>query len=94
MLDKRPYSRDELLEIYSTSRIDAIKQRLNREGYTYTTSGRGKNLVINIEQLPTNFNQFRLYCIETLGFSAQTDFKLLFWFIYYFLVDDNFINLT
>ena len=34
MLEKRIYTRQELIEIYKTQRLDAIKNKVKREGYS------------------------------------------------------------
>lgn len=41
MLEKRIYTRQELIEIYGTSRLDAIKKKIKNKGYKYIESGRG-----------------------------------------------------
>ena len=41
MLELRDYSRAELIELYGTDRLDAIKAKVKRQGYTYENVGRG-----------------------------------------------------
>ena len=90
MLDMRTYTREELKEIFHTDRIDSIKSKLNRQGYTYTTSGRGQDFTLTISGLPPRFRNF---CIEQLGFAPQTDFERLKVFLYRFFFDDEYRQL-
>lgn len=87
MLELNTYSRQELFEIYKTERLDAIKKKLLRDGYEYTTSGRGKDFTLTVTKLPL---RFRLFCIEQLHFKPQTDFKHLKKFLYRFMFDEQF----
>ena len=66
MLELREYTAKELKEIYNTDRIDWIKRKVSREGYTYTGSGRGDNYTMLIESLPKSVDRFKIYCIEEL----------------------------
>ena len=90
MLDMRTYTREELKEIFHTDRIDSIKSKLNRQGYTYEASGRGQELTLKITGLPPRFKTF---CIEQLGFAPQTDFERLKVFLYHFFFDDDYRQL-
>ena len=90
MLDMRTYTREELKEIFHTDRIDSIKSKLNRQGYTYSTNGRGQELTLTITGLPPRFKTF---CIEQLGFAPQTDFERLKVFLYHFFFDDDYRQL-
>lgn len=74
MLINYTYSRKELEQIYATNRLDAIKRKLNSDGYTYTTCGRGDNFTLTITACK---NPFKAYCKEELGFAPQTDFNKL-----------------
>ena len=90
MLDMRTYTREELVELYHTDRIDSIKSKLNRQGYTYSACGRGHTLTLTISGLPPRFKTF---CIEQLGFAPQTDFERLKVFLYNFFFDDDYRQL-
>ena len=93
MLNMRTYTREELKEIFHTDRIDSIKSKLNRQGYTYEASGRGQELILTITGLPPRFKTF---CIEQLGFAPQTDFERLKVFLYRFflmMITDNYLLL-
>lgn len=86
MLDMRTYTRKELIDIFKTDRLDSIKAKIKRRGYTYTTSGRGDTFTMTITGVPPRFREF---CIERLGFAPNTDFERLKVFLYcFFFVDD------
>lgn len=90
MLKIRTYTRQELIELFKTDRLDSIKGKIKRQGYEYTTDGRGKTFTLTITKLPLNFRNF---CIEELGFAPQTDFKRLKKFLYRFFFDEEFRKL-
>lgn len=90
MLDMRTYTRQELIDIFKTDRLDSIKAKIQRRGYIYTTSGRGDTFTMTITGLPPRFKTF---CIERLGFAPQTDFERLKVFLYCFFFDDDFRKL-
>ena len=90
MLDMRTYTREELVELYHTDRIDSIKSKLNRQGYTYSACGRGQTFALTISGLPPRFKTF---CMEQLGFAPQTDFERLKVFLYNFFFDDDYRQL-
>lgn len=87
MLDVRSYSRHELIELFGTDRLDSIKAKLKRQGYKYTTTGRGDTFTLTIESCPP---EFRNFCINELGFAPQTDFNRLKYFLYRFFRDPEF----
>lgn len=93
MLEQRDYTRQELVSIYKTERVDAIKKKLSRQGYTFEPKGRGNNLVISIISLPVGEDAFKRYCVEELGFSPQTSFDKLKVFLYNCLDNEGFIAL-
>ena len=93
MLDKRTYSRQELIDIYKTDRLDAIKKKITREGYSYKDCGRGKSYTMEILSLPDNSKQFEEYCIREMGFAPQTNFIILKYFLYNVITNDDFIKL-
>ena len=93
MLELKEYTREELIAIYKTTRLDAIKNKVTREGYKYTSCGRGKDYKMVITLLPNKNNAFKEYCIKNLGFAAQTDFLKLKVFINAILSNDDLIKL-
>ena len=90
MLYTRTYTREELEMLFSTSRMDAIKRRLDSDGYIYTTSGRGKDFSITITACT---NPFKVFCKEELGFAPQTDFDKLKLFLKRLFEDERFSKL-
>ena len=91
MLDTKTYSRQELIDLFKTERIDSIKNKLQRQGYKFTTSGRGKELTLTITEQP--LLPFRIFAIEELGFPPQTDFDKLEGFLCRFYQDKEFQKL-
>lgn len=87
MLDLRQYTRQELIDLFKTQRLDSIKAKLQRNGYKYTTQGRGKEFTLTITELPLRFRNF---CIDELHFAPQTDFVKLKNFLYRFMFDEDF----
>lgn len=92
MLEKRTYSRSELIDLYKTNRLDAIKARIRRAGYVFSEAGRGNSYTLEILDLPRE-DHFKQYCIEVLGFSPQTDFQKLKYFLFFFLENEDFMTL-
>lgn len=92
MLEKRIYSRQELIEIYKTQRLDAIKKKIKNEGYSYIESGRAASYKMQITEQPKG-QEFKEFCIKELGFAPQTDFNKLKYYLYNFIYNDEFITL-
>ena len=92
MLEKRVYTRAELVDLFKTSRLDAIKNRIKRAGYIYSETGRGSSYTLEILDLPKG-EEFKRYCIDVLGYDPRTDFGKLKVFLYHFLADDEFMTL-
>lgn len=91
MLKITTYTKQDLIELFNTDRLDNIKRSLNRLGYEYTTNGkRGNDLKLTITKTP---DAFKMFCINELGVSAQSDFTLLRNFFYYFFCDEEFQQL-
>ena len=76
MLEKRVYTRAELVDLFKTSRLDAIKKRIQRAGYIYSETGRGEGYTLEILDLPKG-EEFKRYCIDVLGFDPRTYFARL-----------------
>ena len=74
MLDLQRYTRQELIDIFKTQRLDSIKDKLKRKGYKFTTDGRGDSFTLTITELPLRFRNF---CTDELKFAPQTDFVKL-----------------
>lgn len=91
MLYSKTYTREELEQLFATSRIDGIKRKLSSDGYIYTTSGRGKDFTLTITECT---KPFKVFCKEELGFPPQTDFDKLKGFLKRLLFDDSFSKLS
>lgn len=87
MLDLQRYTRQELIDIFKTQRLDSIKDKLKRKGYKFTTDGRGDSFTLTITELPLRFRNF---CTDELNFAPQTDFVKLKRFLYRFIFDEDF----
>ena len=90
MLLCRTYTRKELEQLFATNRLDAIKRKLNSDGYTYETSGRGKDFTLTVTACKS---LCKVFCKEELGFSPQTDFEKLKGFLSRLLCDAEFAKL-
>ena len=89
MLDLQRYTRQELIDIFKTQRLDSIKDKLKRKGYKFTTDGRGDSFTLTITELPLRFRNF---CTDELNFALQTDFVKLKRFLYRFIFDEDFVR--
>lgn len=92
MLELRDYSRKELIELFGTDRLDAIKAKVKRQGYTYENVGRGKDYFMRIQARPQD-TLLKCYCIEQLGFDANTDFEKLRHYLQNVLCNEGFVSL-
>lgn len=90
MIELKTYTYEELSEILHTKNNQGIKRKLTNYGVIYTCTGRGKNVEFQIQQIQ---NPFKLFCILELGIPAQSDFRLLRNFFFYFFGDENFSKL-
>lgn len=93
ILEMREYKREELLTMFNTTRLDAIKHKIQRAGYNYTESGRGKSYTMTVTAEPPPLQVFSEYCQKELHFAPQTDYEKLSEFLYYFLTIPNFPSL-
>lgn len=92
MLEKRKYTRSELIDTFKTARIDAIRNKLQRAGYVFCEGGKAEEYYLEIIDIPRE-SQFKQYCIKELGFDCRTDFQKLKYFLLFFLQDDEFMTL-
>ena len=90
MIELRTYKMQELSEILGSRGKQAIDNKLNSWGITFTSSGRGRHLEYNITAIE---NPFKVYCITELGFNAQCDFKNILNYLYIFFNDEVFAAL-
>lgn len=92
MLEERIYSRKELYSIFNTERLDAIKAKIARQGYTFQDIGRGQDYAMKILATP-QAGALKVFCIEQLGFDKNIDEKKLGAFLKNVLCNEGFINL-
>lgn len=88
MLEIRSYTYAELSQMLGTRDAQGICRRLTRWDVAYTVSGRRAQTIYDIIEIP---DPFKVFCILDLGFSPQTDFDKLMFFLYYALNDDEFL---
>lgn len=91
MLKKTTYTKQELVDIFHSSKMCNITRTLDSLGYEYKTNGRkGDNYRLTITKTP---DAFKAFCVEELGIPQQSDFRLLKNFFYYFFCDEDFAQL-
>ena len=87
MLEQREYTIAEIGSQLGTATRQGIKRKLERYEVSFRITGRGENTIFTINEIK---NEFKLFCIIELNFSAETDFYKLQYFLYYFFNDDDF----
>lgn len=90
MLKIATYTKQELVEIFNTNRMDSIKRSLQRLGFEFTTKGRDSNYTITITSAPS---AFKLFAIEELKFDKRTYFDGLELYLQLFFLDEDFRTL-
>ena len=91
MLKMATYTKDDLVKEFNTDKMCNITRSLTTMGYEFETNGkRGKNYRLTITKAP---NMFKVFCTSELGIPAQSDFRLLRNFFYYFFCDEEFQQL-
>lgn len=92
MLKITTYTKQELVDLFHTTKVCNITRSLDTMGYKYRTNGRkGENYRLTILELPAD--AFKIFCMDELGFSANTDFRTLKRFLYFFFCDEDFQQL-
>ena len=94
MLELRDYPLGVLENLIGTKGKQATDRKLNAYGYGYTSAGNGKKRVYTLTALPDAFNQFRSYCVFSLGLSTQTDFVKFRDFVFYLENDMDFRGMS
>ena len=90
MLEVKTYSIQEMREILKSETKKQIDKKLNRYAVEFEVTGRGEKVSYTIKK----FNDpFKVFCITELDFKAQTNFKLLLYFMYHFFCDEVFMSL-
>lgn len=89
-LELRDYSLGALENHIGSRGKQAVDRKLTSYGYGFTSSGRGKTRIYTITSLPDAFHRFRSFCVFSLGFDANTDFRKLRDFVLYLFGDEDF----
>lgn len=84
------YTRQELIDMFGTERLDSIKRSLKRMNIEYESSGSGKKFTLTVTSAP---NAFKNICVNELGIPAQSDFFILRNLFYYIFCDEE-LSLT
>lgn len=88
MLKIATYTKQELVDIFHTTKMCNITRSLDSMGYEYVTNGRkGDNYRLTITKTPNNFKTF---CINELGIPERSNFRILKEFFYLFFCDEEF----
>lgn len=82
-LTMRDYPLGVLENLIGSRGKEAIDRKLTKYGYGFTSTGRGKTRVYTITSLPNAQARFKSYCVFTLGFDPNTDFRKLRDFVFY-----------
>lgn len=81
MLEKRMYTKDEIVAILGTTDRQGIKKKLDGYGVEHTIEGWG-DFTLTITKIK---HPFKVFCITELGIPAQADFNKLKTLYYYLL---------
>jgi len=82
------YPKPEMTRIFGTKAKLGIDRKLAGYGITFSVSGRGERAVYKIHSI---CDPFKVFAITELGFDANTDFRKLRNFYYYFFNDEEFM---
>lgn len=87
MLELRTYTINEMFAVLGTNTKQGIDRKLQRYGVGFVSTGRGRNLIYKIKNVP---DRFKLYCITEMGMAAVTNFEKFKYFCYYLFCDETF----
>lgn len=90
MLEVRKYTKPELTEMLGTKGVQGLKRKLDGYGVEFIHNGWGENSTFDIVGIQ---DPFKVYCITELGYSANTDFDKLAYFLYYYFNDEEFMTM-
>lgn len=82
------YTKPELSQIFGTKAKQGIDRKLERYGITFSVSGKGERAVYEIQKIQ---DPFKVFAITELGFDANTDFRKLRNFYFYYFNDEEFM---
>ncbi len=86
----RIYSIAELCSLLGANGKQGLTRKMRGYGITYHTEGRGEKLTFTITDIE---DPFKLFAIMELNFSANTDFRKLRLFYYYYFNDELFMTM-
>lgn len=84
----KAYPKPEMSLIFGTRAKQGLDRKLERYGITFSVTGRGEQAVYEIHSI---CDPFKVFAITELGFDANTDFRKLRNFYYYFFNDEEFM---
>ena len=84
----RSYTKPEMTRILGTKSRQGIDRKLQRYGVGFVVCGRGENAVYTIN---TMSDPFKVYAVLHLDCDANTDFRKLRNFYYYYFNDEEFM---
>lgn len=88
----RKYTLRELRNILGTSDKQGTDRKLEHYGYGYLPDkhGWGDTRIYTITSLPDALHRFSMFCISSLGFSPQIEFRKLRDFVFFLFTDPDF----
>ena len=89
-LEMRAYPIGMLSGPLRTNGKQATDRKLAAYGYGFTSAGTGTKRVYTITALPDALQRFKFFCVFSLGFDPNTDFRKLRDFVFYLMGDDDF----
>ncbi|MBQ6056623.1 MAG: hypothetical protein IJL34_03015 [Treponema sp.] len=89
-LEMRAYPIGMLSGLLRTNGKQATDRKLAAYGYGFTSAGTGTKRVYTITALPDALQRFKFFCVFSLGFDPNTDFRKLRDFVFYLMGDDDF----
>lgn len=84
----RSYTKPELSAIFGTRNKQGLERKMERYGIEYVASGRGDCAVYEIQKMN---DPFKVYAITELDCDANTDFRKLRTFYWYYFNDEIFM---
>ena len=81
------YTAAELRQLFGPSDNQGLKRKIERNGITYRSEGRGQKWKITVLE---KANAFKVFCINEFGLDGRTNYIKLRNFYYYFFNDEEF----
>lgn len=93
-LTLRDYPLGVLENLIGSRGKEAVDRKLEKYGYGFTSTGRGKTRIYTITSLPNAQARFKAYCVFALGFDGNTNFIKLRDFVFYLAFDIDFRGMS